>query len=254
MATPLHPPSCATLLAGILTGSNPPGWTWGLRSRRLGSCAPAAPSWPRPCLPPPGRFPRLRLTVWFVTLPRQSIRPTTFTLGALCTGGASEIVQWGWGGHACSEAGSAAPAAATAAASSATPAAAAPAAAPGRASCDCLLSYSSLPASLPPPLSQPQAQRELAAPAPVRLMIYPASWPTSRTCSDVVEWRSRLGLDQEVIGSSPRGGKGAEGASTGLDWPRLASSWPRAPLERCDAERRRSVLLAAPWHEPSGRC
>ena len=68
--------------------------------------------------------------------------------------------------------------------------------------------------------SQPQAQRELAAPAPVRLMIYPASWPASRTCSDVVEWRSRLGLDQEVLGSSPRGGKGAEGASTGLDWPR----------------------------------
>ena len=30
----------------------------------------------------------------------------------------------------------------------------------------------------------------------------------------------RLRLDQEVLGSNPRGGKGAEGASTGLDWPR----------------------------------
>jgi len=38
-------------------------------------------------------------------------------------------VQWGWGGHACSEAGSAAPAAATAAAPPAAPAAAAPTAA-----------------------------------------------------------------------------------------------------------------------------
>ena len=29
--------------------------------------------------------------------------------------------------------------------------------------------------------------------------------------------------------------------------PRLASSLPRAPLERRDAERRRSAFLAAPW-------
>ena len=50
----------------------------------------------------------------------------------------------------------------------------------------------------------------------------------------------RLGVIQEVLGSIPHGGKGAEGASTGLDLP-------RAPLERCDAERRRSAFLAAPW-------
>ena len=67
-ATPLRPPGFATLPAGVLPGSSPPGWPW-VRGIAGWVVHSGSPSWPRPCLPQPDRIPRVHLTVWFPTPP-----------------------------------------------------------------------------------------------------------------------------------------------------------------------------------------
>ena len=63
----------------------------------------------------------------------------------------------------------------------------------------------------------------------------------------IARWRRRFPLAAKATGSNPDGGKGAQGASTGLDLP-------RAQLERCDARRRRSTFSIVPWWPaPPGR-
>ena len=77
---------------------NPPSWrargeqpsrlAVGAGNRGLGSCSLAAPSRPRPCLPPPGQVPTAPLDGVVSTLPLRPTRPTTFSQGALCECGA----------------------------------------------------------------------------------------------------------------------------------------------------------------------